>query len=88
MMNESEFMEVGNVMHYFTKAGVAVVELTDALSVGDRILIKGITTNVEQTVNSMQIEHVSISKAEAGQNVGLKVDGRVREGDAVYKVAV
>lgn len=88
MMNESEFMEVGNVMHYFTKAGVAVVELTDALSVGDRILIKGITTNVEQTVNSMQIEHVSISKAEAGQNVGLKVDGRVREGDTVYKVAV
>ena len=88
MMNESEFMEVGNVMHYFTKAGVAVVELTDALSVGDRILIKGITTNVEQTVNSMQIEHVSISKAEAGQNVGLKVDGRVREGDAVYKVVV
>ena len=87
-MNESEFMEVGNVMHYFTKAGVAVVELTDALSVGDRILIKGITTNVEQTVNSMQIEHVSISKAEAGQNVGLKVDGRVREGDTVYKVAV
>lgn len=87
-MNESEFMEVGNVMHYFTKAGVAVVELTDALSVGDRILIKGITTNVEQTVNSMQIEHVNISKAEAGQNVGLKVDGRVREGDAVYKVAV
>ncbi|MCW3980366.1 MAG: translation elongation factor-like protein [Candidatus Bathyarchaeota archaeon] len=88
MMNESEFMEVGNVMHYFTKAGVAVVELTDALSVGDRILIKGITTNVEQTVNSMQIEHVNISKAEAGQNVGLKVDGRVREGDTVYKVAV
>ena len=88
MMNESEFMEVGNVMHYFTKAGVAVVELTDALSVGDRILIKGITTNVEQTVNSMQIEHVSISKAEAGQSVGLKVDGRVREGDTVYKVAV
>ena len=87
-MNESEFMEVGNVMHYFTKAGVAVVELTDALSVGDRILIKGITTNVEQTVNSMQIEHVSISKAEAGQSVGLKVDGRVREGDTVYKVAV
>ncbi|MCW4051819.1 MAG: translation elongation factor-like protein [Candidatus Bathyarchaeota archaeon] len=87
-MNKSEFMEVGNVTHYFTKAGVAVVELTDTLSVGDRILIKGITTDVEQTVNSMQIEHVNISKAEAGQNVGLKVDGRVREGDTVYKVAL
>jgi selenocysteine-specific translation elongation factor len=85
-MNESEFMEVGTVTHYFTKAGVAVVKLTDTLSVGDRILIKGITTNVEQTVNSMQIEHANISKAEAGQDVGLKVDGRTREGDTVYRV--
>jgi selenocysteine-specific translation elongation factor len=86
MMNSTEFMEVGVVTHYFTKAGVAVVKLTETLSAGDLILIKGITTNVEQTVNSMQIEHVNISRAEAGQDVGLKVDGRVREGDTVYRV--
>ncbi len=72
--------------HYFTKIGVAIVELSGALSVGDRILIKGMTTGVEQTVNSMQIEHKSVEKAEAGESIGLKVDDRVREGDAVYKI--
>ncbi len=87
-MNESEFREVGTVTHYFTKAGVTVVKLTETLSVGDRILIRGLTTNVEQTVNSMQIEHASISEAEAGQDIGLKVDDRVREGDTVYRATM
>lgn len=84
--SERELKEVGNVTHYFTKIGVAIVELNGALSVGDRILIKGMTTGVEQTVNSIQIEHKSVEKAEAGESIGLKVDDRVREGDAVYKI--
>lgn len=86
-MGERELREVGKVAHYFAKAGVAVVELSDTLSVGDNILIKGMTTNIEQTVSSMQIEHESIEKAELGQSIGLKVDDRVREGDIVYKIA-
>ena len=85
-MDEAEVREVGSVTHYFTKIGVAVVELNDTLSVGDRILIKGMTTNIEQTVDSMQIEQESIKKAEAGQSVGLKVEDRVREGDVVYRI--
>ncbi len=85
-MDEAEVREVGSVTHYFTKIGVAVVELNDTLSVGDRILIKGMTTNIEQTVDSMQIERESIKKAEAGQSVGLKVEDRVREGDVVYRI--
>lgn len=85
-MGERELKEVGNVTHCFVKISVAVVELSDTLSVGDRILIKGMTTNVEQTVNSMQIEHANIEKAEAGQSIGLRVDDRVREGDTVYKI--
>ncbi|MDH5447804.1 MAG: translation elongation factor-like protein [Candidatus Bathyarchaeota archaeon] len=85
-MGERELKEVGNVTHYFVKISVAVVELSDTLSVGDRILIKGMTTNVEQTINSMQIEHANIEKAEAGQSIGLRVDDRVREGDTVYKI--
>ena len=85
-MGEHELKEVGNVTHYFTKISVAIVELSDTLSVGDRILIKGITTDVEQTVNSMQIEHETVEKAEAGQSIGLKTDERVREGDTVYKI--
>lgn len=85
-MSERELREIGYITHYFTKINVAVVELSDTLSVGDRILIKGMTTNVEQTINSMQIEHENVEKAEAGQNIGLKVDDRVREGDTVYKM--
>jgi putative protease len=74
------------VTHYFTNISVAIVELNDTLSVGDRILLRGTTTDFEQTVNSMQIEHENVKKAEAGQSIGLKVDERVREGDTVYKI--
>ena len=85
-MSEQELKEVGRVSHFFTKINVAVVELSSSLSVGDRILIKGPTTNFEQTVNSMQIEHENVKIAKAGQSIGLKVDERVRESDVVYKI--
>lgn len=85
-MSEPELKEVGKVTHYFTKIGVAVISLTDTLSVGDRILIRGTTTNFEQTVESMQIEHKNVNVAYSGQSVGLKVSQRVREGDKVYKM--
>jgi len=85
-MSERKLKEVGRVTHYFTRISVAVVELSDKLSIGDRILIQGATTNFEQTVQSMQIEHKNITTAEAGQSIGLKVEQRVREGDRVYKI--
>ena len=85
-MSEQKLREVGTVTHYFSKIGVAIVELSDTLSVGDHILTKGMTTNVEQTVDSMQIEHASVKKAEAGESIGLKVGDRVREGDTVYVI--
>jgi len=85
-VGERKLKEVGNVTHYFSKINVAIVELSGTLSVGDQILIKGMTTNIEQKVNSMQIEHKDVKKAEAGQSIGLKVDDRVREGDTVYKI--
>ena len=84
-MSEQELQEVGRVSHFFTKINVAVVELTSTLSVGDRILIKGPTTNFEQPVNSMQIEHENVKVAKAGQSIGMKVEERVRENDTVYK---
>jgi len=82
-----ELQEIGKVTHFFTKISVAVIELKAPISVGDRILIKGPTTDLEQTVESMEIEHEKVTRAEAGQSIGLKVDGRVRETDIVYKVA-
>lgn len=85
MMSE-EKLEVGKVTHYYPKISVAVVALTAPLNVGDRILIKGKTTHIEQSVESMQIEKVNIERAESGQSIGLKVNGRVKEGDIVYKI--
>lgn len=78
---------VGKVTHYFTKIEVGVIELSDELKVGDRISIEGATTNVQQTVQSMQIEHKDVQTAKAGDAIGMKVDQRVREGDLVYKLA-
>jgi len=77
---------VGKVTHYFTNIGVAVVELEDALKVGDEISIEGATTNFTQKVESMQIEHENVEEAKKGDSVGMKVIDRVREGDQVFKV--
>jgi len=82
-----ELQEVGKVAHFFTKISVAVIELKAPVSVGDRILIRGPTTNLEQTVESMEIEHEKVTRAGAGQSIGLRVDGRVRENDTVYKIS-
>jgi len=84
-LSEENVVEVGHVTHFFTKINVAVVELSATLAVGDTILIKGPTTDFEQVVESMQIEHENIERAEAGQSIGLKVEQRVREEDIVYK---
>ncbi|MCG2685816.1 translation elongation factor-like protein [Candidatus Parcubacteria bacterium] len=81
-MNETE---IGKVAHYYTKIGVAIIELTDALKVGETIHIQGATTDFEQVVESMQIEHESIDEAKAGDVVGLKIKEKVREGDIVSK---
>lgn len=81
-----EIVEVGRVTHYFSRIGVAVVELKAPLKIGDRILIRGATTNLEQTVESMQIEHKPVEEAGPGQSIGLKVKDRVREKDIVYKL--
>ena len=77
---------VGKVTHYFTNIGVAVVELEDALKVGDEISIEGATTKFTQKVESMQIEHENVEEAKKGDSVGMKVIDRVREGDQVFKV--
>lgn len=78
---------IGKVAHYFTKIGVAVIELSGELKVGDRISIEGPTTNFEQAVVSMEIEHDNVRVAKAGQAIGLKVDQRAREKDLVYKLS-
>jgi len=77
---------VGKVSHYFDKIGVAVVELTKALKVGDKIWIGGKTPGFEMVVESMQIENDTITTANSGQSIGLRTAQPVRAGDEVYKL--
>ena len=85
-MDKPEEMQVGKVSHYFSKIGVAVIDVTDgSIKVGDEIRIKGHTTDFRQKVASMQIEQDKIEIAEPGQSIGMKVNEPVRQHDAVYK---
>ena len=77
---------VGKVIHYYPRISVAVVKVFDKIRVGDEISIEGRTTNLRQKVESMEIEHKSIHEAYPGNLVGLKVNGRVRRNDFVFKV--
>ncbi len=77
---------IGKITHYFSNIGVGIIELSDELKVGDTIRVKGATTDFEQEVESMQIEHQNIEKAKKGDTIGLKVKDKVREGDNVYLV--
>jgi len=78
--------EIGRVTHYFSKIGVAVIEITaESLKVGETIRIKGHTSNFTQTVESLQQEHLSVPEIRKGVSAGIKVKEHVREGDKVYK---
>jgi putative protease len=84
-VSEEELVEIGRITHFFSKINVAVIELKAPLKVGDTIVIKGPTTDSQQVVDSMQIEHQDVQTALAGQSIGMKVAQRVRETDAVFK---
>lgn len=79
-------VEIGKVTDFFAKPVVAGIELSGTLRIGDRIHIKGSTTDLELTVESMQIERVNITEGKPGDLIGIKVLDRVRRGDKVYKV--
>jgi putative protease len=77
---------VGKVTHYFPHVNAAVIMMKKELSVNDTIKIKGHTTDLTQTITSMQIDHVPVNTAKKGQEIGLLVNSRVRQHDLVYKV--
>ena len=77
---------IGTVSDFFAHPVVAGIELTAALKVGDKIHIKGHTTDLEMTVDSMQIDNAQVTKAKAGDSIGVKVSDKVRSGDKVYKI--
>jgi putative protease len=78
--------EVGRVDRYFRKVGVAALELTGDLSIGDRIRFSGATTDFEMDVESMQIDLNPVESAGAGDDIGIKVPERVRPNDSVVRL--
>ncbi|MBS3131796.1 translation elongation factor-like protein [Candidatus Woesearchaeota archaeon] len=84
--SRSEGREIGLVSHFYSHLGVGVIELEDGIQVGDKIRIKGATTDIEQTVESIQLNHEDVKEAAKGESVGIKIAGRVREHDRVYRI--
>jgi len=79
-------VEIGKVSDFFAHPVVAGIELTAEVKVGDRIHIMGHTTDMELSVDSMQINNASVTEAKAGDAIGIKVSDRVRRGDTVFKI--
>jgi translation elongation factor EF-1alpha len=78
--------EVGKVSDFFARPVVAGIDMTGTLKTGDKIHIKGHTTDMEIVISSMQIDNQTVFEARQGDSVGIKVPDRVRAGDTVYKV--
>ncbi|MBA7675591.1 hypothetical protein ES703_83827 [subsurface metagenome] len=78
--------EIGKVSDFFARPVVAGIEMSGSLKLGDKIHIKGHTTDMEAIVDSMQINNADVTEVKAGDSVGIKVNDRVRRGDTVYKV--
>ncbi|MCL0030017.1 translation elongation factor-like protein [Dehalococcoidia bacterium] len=79
-------VEVGIVSTFFARPVVAGIDLTASIKVGDKLHIKGHTTDLELVVESMQIDNADVQEGKAGDSIGIKVPDRVRRGDKVYKV--
>lgn len=78
-------IKVGTVTHYYDKIGVAVINVLAPIKVGDRIKISGHDKEFEQEIASLQVEHQNIQTAKKGDDVGMKVDQPVKDGDEVYR---
>ena len=82
-----EEKKVGEIIKYFGKIGVAAIRLSEgSLKVGDTIHMVGHTTDITQTIDSIQIENKNVQEAGPGADIGIKVKDRVREHDVVFKV--
>lgn len=79
--------KIGTITHYYDKIGVAVVDITKPLKVGDTIKISGHDHEFTQTISSLQVEHAQVQKITKGESGALKTDQPVKEGDVVYLVA-
>jgi len=84
MAKSSEPKPIGAITHYYGHLGVAIVKFNKKVEVGAKVRFKGATTDLEEAIQSMQYDHKPIEAAKKGQEVGIKVSGKVREGDEVF----
>ena len=77
---------IGKIIHYYDKIGVAIIELSGGLKVGDKIKIEGGKNEFDQTVEEMQVDHKPVDAAKAGDAVGIKVKEKIREGALVLRL--
>lgn len=78
---------VGTVLHFYRKISVAILRLEAPLRVGEMLRIKGAHDDVVFRVDSMQVQHADVPQGTPGQEVGVKVPGRVHEGSVAYREA-
>ncbi len=84
MAKEKEPKPIGEVTHYYGGIGVAIIKFSKVVKVGERVQFKGATTDFREAIRSMQYDHKDIKEAKKGQEVGVKVGDKVREGDQVF----
>ena len=78
--------EVGVVTHWYDKIGVAVIKLSGALAVGDKIKVVRGDNEFEETVSSMQLDHKDVEKGKKGQDIAIKLSEKSKEGAMIFKV--
>ena len=78
--------KIGVVTHVFGQIGVAAIELSGDLKVGDKVRFKGVTTDFEQEINSIQVENQPVNEASKNDSIGVKVNEKVRVEDSVFKI--
>ncbi|KKR89223.1 MAG: hypothetical protein UU85_C0004G0064 [Candidatus Wolfebacteria bacterium GW2011_GWA2_42_10] len=77
---------IGEITHYYGHLGVAIAKFNQAVKIGETVHLKGAHTDFTQTIESIQYDHKDIESAKKGQEVGIKVGEKVREGDKIYAV--
>jgi hypothetical protein len=78
--------QIGTITHFLDHIGVAVIALTERICVGDTIHILGHASDFKQQVTSLQIDHREVREAGPGDDAALKVTGRVRPNDKIFKL--
>ena len=78
--------EIGKITHYYGHISVGIIELKEALKVGETIHVKGGHDDFTQVIDSMQIDHKNVPGGNPGDQVGVKINSKVHPGDKVYKV--